>query len=254
MKFHVGFPPDTWIQTPLPIIYEGYIDDSPVAWTWPRNLAAWAWSQQLCYWRTRPPEMALTTVGRLYGRSALVLGQCSWVYECLPSMPTRPYPSQPLAVHGSDPLDQNPPWETRMPLTQWWHWLSYAVLGSLGGDRDYETVPPDLWQGVRQACHPQFSWNQVARILRMTSPDQVPDLWDRPTLPPISGLLNLWVRAEAGHAWRLVGYWLDLSTLLSLRGTGRSPLRELFCTPPIHPPKEGRSSIGPRLERGSRES
>ena len=69
-----AFPPDTWVQTPLPATHGQSLDDTPVDWTWLEKLASWAWSQPLSYRRSQPPDEILTTVRRAYGRSALVLG------------------------------------------------------------------------------------------------------------------------------------------------------------------------------------
>ena len=49
---------------------------------------------------------------------------------------------------------------------------------------------------------------------------------------PLTGLLNLWVRAEHRYAWRRVGLTSDWRTLLALRCTSRSVLRDLCCTLP----------------------
>ena len=147
-------------------------------------------------------------------------------------IPTRPSPGQPLAVPGSDVRDRNPPWEVLMPQSQWWHWVAYAVTGHLGGERDWESVPPDVWRSIHQACHPQFTWRMVARLLRLTSAGATSNAWGTPSLPPITGLFNLWVRAEYGFRWRPVGRMSDLHTLLALRSTCRLTLRDLCCTPP----------------------
>ena len=177
------FPPDIWVQTPLPVTHGQYQDDSWADWTWPENIAAWAWSQQLSYWRSQPPDDLLTTVGRVYGRSALVLGPISWIFECLASTPTRPSPGQPLAIPGSDLSARNPPWEVLPMHSQWWHWVAYAAIGRLGGEREWELVPSDVWRSIRQACHPQFTWQKVARLLRLTLTGETNEAHGTPLLP-----------------------------------------------------------------------
>ncbi len=38
MRLDFDFPPDTWVQTPLPGAPETYLDDRPIDWTWLRSL------------------------------------------------------------------------------------------------------------------------------------------------------------------------------------------------------------------------
>ncbi len=216
--FGHDFLPDRWIPTPLPESLPRFADDV-AGWTWPVGMAEWAWTQQLSYWRAQPPDGLLEVVGTAVGRIALALGPIPWIYESLAG--ANHGPGQPLATPGLPSPATGPPWEVFPTRSQWWHWVAWAAIGNLGGERSWECAPVDVWHGVSQTCHPQFTWQQIARVFR----NSFSRAWSRtlrlPQLPPMTGLFNLWIRYETGTGWRLVAHAAHLPTLLALRATSR---------------------------------